>query len=80
MDLNATKKLFHAVVVIGMAATASCSSGSTTDPQDAASNDSSSSKDSSSSNDSGSTKDVAVADTGGGTDAGGDGFTGWLGC
>ena len=68
-----TKKLFHAIVVIGMTTAAACSS-STPDPgQDA-------SADTGGSNDSGGNKDVAVADTGGGTDAGGDAFVAWLGC
>ena len=76
MDSSVTKTLFHVIVVVGMTATASCSSGTTEPPQDA-----STGADASGAKDSGGTKDVAVADTGGGTpDAGGDAFTGWLGC
>jgi hypothetical protein len=69
-----SKKLFHAIVVMGMTAASACSSG-TTDPQADASADTGGGG-----NDSGGNKDVAVADTGGGTDAGGDAVTGWLGC
>ncbi len=68
--MTATKKLFHAIVVIGMATAGSaCSSGTTNPPQDA-----------STGSDANNNKDVAVADTGGGTDAGGDGMPAWLGC
>ena len=68
-----SKKLFHAIVVMGMTAAAACSSG-TSEPQQDASADTGSGNDSS-------TKDVATADTGGGgNDAGGDGFVAWLGC
>jgi hypothetical protein len=68
-----TKKLFHAIVVMGMTAAASCSSGTTEPPQDA-STGADGSKDSGG-------KDALFGDTGS-TDAssGGDGFTGWLGC
>ena len=68
-----SKKLFHAIVVMGMTTAAACSSG-TTDPQQDAS------ADTGSGNDSGGSKDVAVADTGGGTDASSDAVHGWLGC
>jgi hypothetical protein len=70
-----TKKLFHAIVVMGMTAAAACSS-STPDPgQDAAaSNDSSTSKDT------GGGQDVTTnPDTGSSTDASTD-VKGWLGC
>lgn len=75
MDATATKKLFHAIVVIGMATAAACSNGSNPPVDASTGNDANNN-----SNDSGGTKDVAVADTGGGTDASSDGFTGWLGC
>jgi hypothetical protein len=67
-----TKKLFHAIVVMGMTAAAACSS-STPDPgQDA-------SADTGGGNDSG-TKDVTTTPDTGAKDTGGDGFTAWLGC
>ena len=70
-SLTATKRLFHAIVVIGMAASLGCSSDNA--PGDDAGNDSSTAKDSS-------TKDVAVADVAQPVDAGGDAFPAWLGC
>ena len=74
--MTSTKKLFHAIVVIGMATASAACSDSSNPPQDA-----STGNDANSSNDTGGSKDVAVADTGGpGKDAGGDGMPAWLGC
>jgi hypothetical protein len=68
-----TKKLFHAIVVIGMTTAAACSSSSPNPGDDA-------SADASTGNDTG-TKDVTTTpDTGGGKDATGDGFVAWIGC
>jgi hypothetical protein len=73
-----TKKLFHAIVIMGMTSATACSS-STPDPgQDAAA-------DTGGGTDSGGGKDSAVADTGSGNDSGGnkdagDAAVGWLGC
>jgi hypothetical protein len=71
--MSRSSKLFHAIVVVGMAATLGCSSDNT--PVTDAGNDSATVKDS------GTTKDVAVADSsptdGGNTD---DAFPAWLGC
>jgi len=76
MKRTATKKLFHAIVVIGMA-TAACSSDSPA-PVDASSDDAMG-KDSGSIADA--SKDVTTSpDTGMSPDAGGDAFVGWLGC
>ena len=82
-SLTATKKLFHAIVVMGMAASLSaCSSDTNPQPgNDAATgNDATTSNDAATSKDSSTPKDVAVADVAPPTDAGGDGFVGWLGC
>ena len=72
--MTTTKKLFHAIVVIGMAAGAACSSGTTEPPQDASTGSDANKGDANN------TKDVAVADTGGNPDASGDGMPAWLGC
>jgi hypothetical protein len=76
-NLTATKKLFHAIVVIGMAASLGCSSGTTA--ADASTD--------------GPESDGTVADAGKDTSAdvmadvnhmdasdAGDGFSGWMGC
>ncbi len=77
--MTTTKKLFHAIVVIGMA-TAGAACSSSTVPADASTgNDGSSANDASNTKDV-SAKDVATNDTGTTTDAGGDGMPAWLGC
>lgn len=69
-----TKKLFHAIVVIGMTTAAACTSSAPDPGQDA-------SADTGGGNDSGTTKDVTTTpDTGTGQDASGDAVVGWLGC
>jgi len=73
MDLSKTQKLFHAVVVLGMAATlGACSSSN--EPSDGGSDSGQQA------NDANTVKDVATADVSTPVDAGGDGFSGWLGC
>jgi hypothetical protein len=68
-NLTATKKLFHAIVVIGMAASLGCSSG-TTSTMDASAD--------------GPESDGTVADAGKDTSTADvnhmDAFSGWLGC
>ncbi len=68
---SVTKKLFHAIVVLGMTSSLGCSNAAppAPDPDAASSSDSGGNMDS-----------AAVADASGGKDAGGDAFTGWLGC
>ncbi len=72
--LTATKKLFHAIVVIGMATSASSMVG--------CSSDNSPGSDAAAANDSSSSKDSAVTDSSKPpVDAGGsDGFPAWVGC
>jgi hypothetical protein len=69
-NLTATKRLFHAIVVIGMTTSLGCSSG-TTSTMDASS-DGTAASDGNNVADAG--KDV-MADVGQG-----DGFSGWMGC
>lgn len=69
-SLTATKRLFHAIVVMGMAASVGACSGDIAPGNDAATG-----------NDTGSTKDSAVADSSKPpVDAGGDAFQAWIGC
>jgi hypothetical protein len=75
-NLTATKKLFHAIVVIGMATSLGCSSGTTSDMDAAADGPES---DGNTVADAG--KDTNTADVNH-MDAAeeGDGFSGWMGC
>jgi hypothetical protein len=72
-----TKKLFHAIVVMGMTAAAACSSGTPDPNQDASADTGGGGKDSGTD---GTTKDVTTTPDTGGPDTGGDSATGWLGC
>ena len=66
------KKLFHAIVVMGMTAAAACSNAAPDPGQDA-------SADTGGGNDSG-TKDVVTTPDTCAPDNGGDSATAWLGC